>query len=426
MSRKIEIVGNMLAEGLNYLLLAVIETILFLSFLKQWPQMWKIAVLLIIPLFYYALRELCANVALFMAGHILPVILVAGWFGEGGYESVIFAISIGLCAVMSVRKQLSGSADKGMEAAPLPAVVGSFMVMYLVDDIIGEGKAAELLMVLLIVYLAGYLMYSYFTRFLSYIDINQRTAENVPAAKAFKTSFGLAAAFTVGSLLFIYLITNREVIEAVSSGIRNIIVAIIRFLASFLPEIGPLEVSIQETPQVVGEKVTLPPAETSLFAKIMDVILTLVAFAVIGFFIFTTVMGLIRLIKNASWGTTRKEKADAITRKDKVESLFTADRKNMKTERELSFFKPKTYDRQIRMLYRKTLWQKYKVLKEEKTAKLILESTPRECCVALFEHKKEDAFQFAILYEKARYGKEACDSSEVKLMKQYAQALLGK
>ena len=80
MSRKIEIVGNVLAEGLNYLLLAMIEIILFLSFLKHWPQMWRIALLLVVPLFYYVLREVCANVVLFMAAHIIPVILVAGWF----------------------------------------------------------------------------------------------------------------------------------------------------------------------------------------------------------------------------------------------------------------------------------------------------------------------------------------------------------
>ena len=426
MSRKIEIVGNVLAEGLNYLLLAMIEIILFLSFLKHWPQMWRIALLLVVPLFYYVLREVCANVVLFMAAHIIPVILVAGWFGSRTYERVIFAISIVFFAVLSIRKQLSGSTDKGIEAAPLPAGVGTFVVLYLLNDIVGEGEAAEFLIIWLVIYLAGYLMYAYFIRFLSYIDINQRTAENIPAARAFKTSFGLAAAFTGGSLLFVYLITNREVIEAVSSGIRSIIVTIIRFLASFLPEREPLEITIQQTPQVVGEKVTLPPAETSLLAQIMDVILTLFAFGIIGFFLISIVMGLIRLIKNASWGGSRTAQTQEAVRKDKVESLFAVDRKKKKAEKEFSLFKPKTSNQQIRLLYQKTLWQKYKVLKEEKTAKLILESTPRECCLSLFEHRKEEALKFALLYEKARYGGEICNSSEVKLMKQYAQALLGK
>ena len=155
--------------------------------------------------------------------------------------------------------------------------------------------------------------------------------------------------------MFVYLITNREVIEAVSSGIRSIIVTIIRFLASFLPEREPLEITIQQTPQVVGEKVTLPPAETSLLAQIMDVILTLFAFGIIGFFLISALMGLIRLIKNASWGGSRTTQTQEAVRKDKVESLFAVDRKKKKAEKEFSLFKPKTSNQQIRLLYQKTL-----------------------------------------------------------------------
>lgn len=425
MNQRLAIISNVLAECLNYILLAAVEAVMFLNLIKIWPQMWRIMVLMIVPVFFYFLREKCRNVFFFFAGHILPVILVAAISGSNVYERVMFVIGVGILAVVSIRRQLSGSEDKGTEAVPVIAAAGLFLGLYLMDYGAGEGAASGYLIGLLFVYLAGYFLYAYVTGFLNYIDVNNRTAEHIPEKRAFGVSFGMMTVFTVVSLVFTFLMTNQELIESIGRNIRELIVRIIRFLTSFLPEYQPGEVEMQRTTQVSGEKMTLLPGETSWLVQILDVILTVFALAIIVLFVGSLVMTLYNMIKNASWGSRgsqkeREEEADCI------ESLLIMEHRKRKKERTQGIFAPKTYNQQIRRVYYKTIWQKYKVLKEEKTAKLIKESTPRECCLQLFEEQKEQALLFANLYEKARYAGEACTRQEVSLMKDCADKLLRK
>lgn len=425
MNRRLAIVSNVLAECLNYILFAAVETVLFINLIKMWPQLWRILLLMIIPVIFYFLREKCSNILFFFAGHILPVIAVMITYGSDAYERGVFAGGIGILAAISIRRQLSGSEEKGTEAVPVIAAAGLFLGLYLLDYGAGEGKSSGYLIGLLFVYLAGYFLYAYIIGFLNYIDVNNRTAEHIPKKRAFFVSFGMMSAFTLGSLLLTFLMTNQELIEQVGRGIREVIVSIIRFLTSFLPEYQPGEVTVQRTTQIQGEKVTLPPGETSWFVQVLDVILTVFALSLVVLFIGSLLMTLYRMIKNASWGSAVAQEAKEDT-EDRVESLFIKERRKKKREKPKGFFAPKTYNQQIRRIYYKTIWQKYRVLKEEKTAKLIKESTPRECCEQLFAEQKEQALLFANLYEKARYATGECSKQEVLQMKTCAEILLGR
>ena len=57
MNRRLEVIANGLAECLNFILLAAIETVLLLNFMKLWPQMWRIMIPMLAPVFFYFLRE---------------------------------------------------------------------------------------------------------------------------------------------------------------------------------------------------------------------------------------------------------------------------------------------------------------------------------------------------------------------------------
>ena len=425
MNRRLEVIANGLAECLNFILLAAIETVLLLNFMKLWPQMWRIMVPMLAAVFFYFLREKCRNVLLFFAGHLLPVILVAAMLGDTVYERTLLAIGVVILAGMSIRRQLSGSEDKGTEAVPVIAAAGLFLGLYLLDYGAGEGAASVYLLQMLFGYLAGYFVYAYITGFLNYIDVNNRTAEHIPEKRAFGVSFGMMAVFTFVSLLFTFLMTNRELIEKTGRAIRELMMRIIRFLTSFLPEYEPGAVEVQRTTQISGEKIVLPAGETSWIVQIMDVILTLFALGIIILFVGNLILTLYRMIKNASWGSSIREKKEK-EEEDKIESIFLSERQKRKTEKKSGLFAVKNYNEQIRRLYYKTIWKKYQVLKEEKTAKLIKESTPRECCNQLFAEHKEAARLFVALYEKARYAKQECTKEEVRQMKNCAELLLGK
>ncbi len=424
-NRRLKVIANSLAECLNFILLAAIETVLLLNLMKLWPQMWRIMIPMLAPVFFYFLREKCRNILLFFAGHLLPVILVAATLGDTVYERVLLTIGVVILAVMSIRRQLSGREDKGVEAVSVIAAAGLFLGLYLLDYGAGEGAACVYLLQMLFGYLAGYFIYTYIIGFLDYIDVNNRTAEHIPEKRAFSVSFGMMVAFTTVSLLITFFMTNRELIEKVGSGIRELIVRIIRFLASFLPEYQLEAEEVQRTTSVTGEKVTLPPGETSWFVQILDVILTVIALGIIVIAVGKLMLTFYRMIKNASWGSMyKKEKKKE--EEDKIESIFRTERQKRKSEKAINLFTPKTCSQQIRKLYQKTIWQKYRVLKEEKTAKLIKEGTPRECCNQLFAEQKEQAQMLATLYEKARYAKEECTKEEVRQMKNCADLLLGR
>ena len=163
--------------------------------------------------------------------------------------------------------------------------------------------------------------------------------------------------------------------------------------------------------------------EPSLLWQVINGALYVAAMIMIVALAAAAVIGIIRFIKSVFGKRMQKKIVEESEENDKVESLFFTKKKKAGEKRERFPGFGRTPGQAIRRQYLKTLCKKYGFLKEEKTEKLILHGTAKECCAALFP-EKEEAAEFSALYEKARYSAGACDREEVRKMKHLAQRLL--
>lgn len=425
MSHRVEVISNVLAELLNYILAAAIEIVLFKDFIEQWPGMGRIAALAIVPVFYYMLREFCQNPLLFFALHIIPGAGIIGWWGRSSYEKAVMGGTAVLFALFSIGRHLRKEKKRAQAVTPL-AAAGGFCLLYLADSVQGFGKSGDCLIQMLILYLIGYFLQFYLVNFLRYMDMNSRTMENIPQNRAFYTSFGLAAGFTGMLAVLFYGGTHRQQIDAAGAKLGKLMAGFIAFLLSFLPKGGEKEMEFGWQVES-GERMELPEAqEASFLAQILDVLLFFIAAAVAVVLIIGMIAALLRLIKEAFWGRQKEREINAGGKADKVESLLGSGKRKGNRTGKKEFFWTKTPEQEIRRVYYKTLYQKCRILKEERTLKLLRRGSAKECCLKLFPERQKEAMLFAELYEKARYGNGLCGHRDVKLMKQYANGLTGR
>lgn len=424
MSRKIEAAGNILTEILNYMLVFSVEILLFKDILRQWPGDWKTVCLVLVPVFYYLLREFCGNIPWFFILHFLPIAGVCIWYGSRMEEKVIFGFITILSALLSIRRKLAGR-ESGAAAIPIPAAAGFIFAIYLADSLQGKGACGNELMRLMTGYMALYFLQFYLMQFARYVDINNRTTEHIPMNRAFLSSAGLVTGFVGISTALVALLADRQLADSISEKISSIFRAILIFLFSLFPSgRADSEDIITETMDAAGGY-TWPMEETepSLLARIMDIVAVIFAIAVVIALLLAAIAGFVRLVKKAFLKKQQKRE-EGTEESDKIEFL-TKSEKKAKEEEKVSFrLWARTPEQAVRRQYFKTIYRKWRILKEEKTGKLILAGTARECCMLLFPNHRQEAFDFAVLYEKARYGSKACNREDVRKMKHLAAALL--
>lgn len=424
MSRKIEATGDILAEIANYIVLAALQIFLFQDFLGQWPGNLKMAGFVLVPLFYYLVRTYCKRILPFLALHILPVAAVIQFYSAGLAEKVIFGVTAVFCAFISFGQKLSGKGS-GMGMTPPPFMAGILFAIYLLDAFQTEGICGVYLMRLMIVYLFLFFLYLYLTRFVHYMDMNNRTTEHIPMYRAFFASFGLMGGFAGISMVLICLFSDRQLADKIASFLGKLLKTVILFLISLLPVAEEEAESVAEGmgSGAAESMMLMEKTEPSFLLKLLNFLTELLSAAVTIALILGMVIGFVRLVKWAFslQGNRRILEAEE---GDKIEFLAVKKKKIKTREKEPFFAFARTPSQAVRRQYMKTLYRKYKVLKEEKTEKLILSGTARECCENLFQKRQQEAADFTVLYEKARYSEEDCSREDVKQMKQLSALLL--
>lgn len=423
MSRRMEIVGNILAEILNYTLAAALQILIFLDFIQQWPGFLRIVLLLFIPVFYYLVRELCKSRILFFLLHLLPPLGVISLWGRTSYEKAVFAVIVIVFALISIGRRLTEK-ENGMEAAAPPGAAGFFFFLYLVDNWQSAGKSSSYIMLLMIWYVLGYFLFFYFRRFSGYIDVNNRTTEHIPVKRAFYSSLGLMTGFLGISAAVICVGIGKQLPYRMIAGIKRILIIVITFLFSLIPK-GEAQSEIwsggPEKPEAVSP--VYEPAEPSVLTWILNVLVYILGIAAIIALLAVVVISFIRLVEKAFQRKCRVYRETG-EEEDKVESLLRTERRKKKGDEGMGFFMWGTPSYAVRRQYLRVISRKYKERKHEKTEKQPAGKTARECCEALFPEKEKEAGNFAELYEKARYSDALCDKEDVKQMKYLAGELL--
>lgn len=428
MNRRLEISGYILAELLNYTLVMALQVILFLDVAGWWPGNIRIFLPALLPVFFYLAREFCGSRLLFFALHILIPWGVAVLWGRNLYEKAIFGISVILLSLISIHRRLTKQGQGCGVIFPL-AAAAFFFGFYLLDWYQTGGANIGYLIRFMIWYALIYFLHLYLMHFRQYMDVNHRTTENIPVNRAFYSSFGLVMGFLVISAAAICLGADRELFEAFGALVKKWLLSALSFLFSLLPKGGEAAGEIEQAVQDGGGMMEMmPPLEESgpsLLSKLLEGLFFLLGAAATAAVFGAVFLSFFRLI-NAAF--ERRERKTGEKRKegegDKVEKLARPPREKKKPRRELTFPAARTPQQIMRRLYFVSLRRKYYIKRAEKEERLLRSGTARECCGAMFPEKKEEAEEFAGLYERARYGREACLKEDAKRMKHLSGELL--
>ncbi len=423
MSRRVEIAGNILAEVLNYILIAALQAVLFLDVVRQWPGNVRMFFPVLVPVLFYLMRELCGSRLLFFGIHVLAPWLLAAFWGRNLPEKIIFGATAVLLSLLSVHRRLTRK-ERGREVVLPLAAACLFFALYLLDVYQAQGGNVEFLIFLMIGYALLYFLYLYLVHFLHYMDVNRRTTENIPVERAFASSFGLVLGFLFICAAAICLSADRRAFVWLGEIIRKGLFAALSFLASLLPKGGEAAGEIVQEAQENAGMFMMPmeQGEASPLSRILDGLFFLLSAAATAAAVAAVLFGFLRLV-NAAFGSSGKKTAGREKYGgDKIERLARSERAK-EQKREL-LFAAKTPGQAIRRLYFVSMRRKYYRKRDEKEEKLLLGGTARECGRILFPEKGSAAYEFSRLYEKARYGQEPCSREDVRRMKRLSGELL--
>lgn len=427
MNRKLEILKNLLAEILNYLLFGAVGTVIFTdiaSFQVNRAELW---VMMVLSVFYYGIRERCRHFSVFFLLHILPIGAFWALYRGNIFLKVWMAFVMVFLMLISFGKKIH-SAEMGMNVIFPIAFGGGILVLYLIDHAKGGGDCGGLLLYVLIGYVVGYLGYYFLERFIHYIEINTRTTENIPVGHVFRSSMGLAGGFTALAGLVMVLGSDRELLDRIGVAIHQFILRMIRFLVSLLPkgaEAGEeIENILPESGQPSMPFEEMEAVEPSVFMKVLETlvgILTIAALAVL------LVIAAVRLVKWLRDIFSKRKAVSGISEEaheDLVEKL-ERQRDKAKEEKGVTIWeraqKAVSPEERIRRIYKKTVEKKLSAIEEKRKGELTCSETPREWCIKLFPEQENEALEFAVLYEKARYSFRLCNGEDVKRARKLAE-----
>lgn len=425
-NKSIEIAAGVAAELLNYLVAAFVVCVLMADLAKENPDGKSICILGVVPLLYYFLRERVHHLWLFIFLHLLPEACILLFYKGNIAQQIILLLLASLFAAGSFLRRVK-SEKREMEAVLPPVAAGIFWVLYLIDQSQGAGALGRTLLYGMIGYTAIYFVYFFLKQFLHYIDVNNRTTENIPVDHVFYSAAGLAGIFVFAMAVVTAAVSNKELMDRLGVALRGLLVKGISFLFSLLPR-GSIKMGV--TANVGGginiEEMPGTAPEKSLFMEIMDLLLCTAAVIIFVLAVAKLIISIVSGIRNGFAGKKRQRQIENGIYDDRIENLKKEKREQKKGENgslQRRIEKLISPEEKIRRIYQRTLEKSIGYGEEEKKTMLLQKATARECCMEFFPERRGEAAAFAGLYEKARYGEGLCCGEDVREAKRLSRKL---
>ena len=424
--RRIEIAKNVIAELTNYLIIIAVSYVFQNNFTEDKADKAVYLFLVAIPLFYYFLREKCKMFSVFLLFHLLPIVLVLLVYHADPGQKVFAVLIEAACLVISFIRRLDKGNEPGMEAFMPSVAMAILVILYLVDAWQGKGNCGSFLRQMIILYILGYFIFYFIKQFLHYMDMNDRTTDNIPVQHIFYSAAALSSGFTVISAVIIAFASDWTLIDRIGQFIRNAFFRLLTVIFSLFPE-GQEPVtesaSEEEMEEILWGAEQLSQ-EGALF-KAMDKLISIFVAVLTCVLLAAAVIGMVKLIKAAFARRQKKHLVSEETFSDQVEDLKPIEEKKEKKRR--SFLErireSLSPEEKIRRIYRKTMLRQVPSWEGEKKAAILKKGTARECCMQFFPKASQEAQDLAGLYEKARYGNGICGQEDVRRAKLLADRL---
>lgn len=415
MKKKLEIASGFLASQLNYIPVLLVVLTVYLGILKIQPNLGKYFLLGLLPFGFYLIRVYGKNLFVFLGLHLgwaaLPYLLA-----ETVPEKVFFILMGIVFFAISVYFKVANKQKEDMILfAAMTCILG--IVAYF-SALSGKVENADgIIVTLAIVYIVFYMLHRYLKGYISYIENNQVSNQNIPKAHIFKTSFSTLIGFLTLFVGFALLIAKGNFLADLIHKIGELLKRFLIWLLSHAPEAMEQGGVVEETTETIeevnrfGENIEpiyeLPPE----IIELIDNIVTIGAYVICGVGILLVTYALFRAIIEAFKVKREDNEEEVVLVKEKVSKLEK--REKPKKQREKIY----QTDKKIRKMYEDLIIKKTligKIDKKERRAVLskLRYQTPAEQCRDV--GSKEYIHR---LYEKARYSSKEITKEEVKQMK---------
>jgi len=372
-------------------------------------KVWLWSLLLIVPLLFYLLRIKVRKFFLFFALHLtvpvgclfLPVRIVP--------KLLMVFISI-VYLIWSVRIRINerGHGENLLGPVFMTVTLG---VMLLIETSYSQKGWESIYVAMGIIYVAGYFMYVFTSRYLSFLVVNESSAANIPEAEIFNQGFHQSFMYMAGVVTLLVLTANVQWLSYIVSWIGSVLAKLLRLFFSGVGG-GSTETEMPVTPPAEQPPLDMSgllpePGEPLMFLVVLGNLVRYASYLlIIGLIVFGIGKGFQHLWKGFHKDSLQDGKE--INSGIDIRETCTIEKTKKEGSNWFSFLNNRE---KIRKIYRKQVLKNKTVIIGDLVVENLGYMTAKECC------DKFAAEQLQKTYEKARYSVEEIASDDVRAAK---------
>lgn len=254
-----------------------------------------------------------------------------------------------------------------------------------------------IIMMIILIYV--YFVVYYLDNYVSFLKMNENSSGHIPRKNILVSGLKLLLGYLFIGLIILLATANSTWFHYILSPIKKVVVSLLRFLFSFVPE-QDTEMEDMEVPEYLIE-LNETEMDVNRFANLIYTILAIVVVSIV-------VIGVVILIYKAITGFSHTEPVQE-TNYDVREKCEVV--RKTKEEKK-KWFASNSYEDRIRRIYKKKIRKSKELIGENLEETSLGLYTARECANRL------EKPMIAKIYEKARYSENGCKKEDLSAMKE--------
>lgn len=371
------------------------------------PHLFLCAILGILPVYGYFIREKSRVFPIFMLLSVAPAVICFVLPINEVPVKVLLILFSSLYGVYSI--YLRTRAESGWDAPVSPVVAfcvmgGLFILLNSQRDLNWDWYY----ILAALIYFACFLVHYFLAHFLTFLTVNDSSAANIPERAMFITGLKQTLWFTFGVISFLAMVGGIDWLAAMLAALKRAIVAFISKYLQFTPEQAESPEHWMQPLESGGDGFFDNPGEPALIWVILQyVAIVVVLLGILLAVIYGIYKGYGVLLK----GFQRVGKAEEqkLTENDDVHEQVEIVRKERGRLRNI--LEAFSVEERIRKAYRKRMEKERYTLVKDGDIQSLSFFTAKECCDIL------GASGLKAAYEKARYSNANCTNDDLKATK---------
>lgn len=375
------------------------------------PLLWLC--LGLVPFVFYFFRLWFQRFVLFCLAHFAVLVLLYFVLPCGSTASkVLYVLFAAGYVVYSFMLRLNSS-DFQDGRFLMPVAVALSAVSFYLLHYQGYYEWDNYYISVLIAVFGMYFLSSYLESYMNFLLVNESSTGHIPEKEIFTSGSLMAFFYVAFAMVVLFATSHIGWLRTLLHVIKELLFMILRFLFSLFPESHPDIPEIEESQQMSGEVMELPPPEEPFFLwQLLEVIAVIAILAGMMYALYRFLKYAIAFVRSRMAYRLKKEEYTASERVVDIREKCTTEHKSREKKRDLfGFLSPQE---RIRRLYKKHITASKRLRdivpgNHDSDPALL---TAREWGILLEEDNMPE------IYEKARYSGETCTADDYRRMRQ--------